>query len=732
MDRARFGTGPEVPLSMDALIEAAARFNGIEPVWTDIWGRRHEVSIDTLRRLVAGSGFDVSSERALGEQLRDVEEREARRWLPETVVVTASDAPIRLPWRDPAMAARGTVFSRVELESGQPVDVRADDPSGLALPGGLPTGYHRLLVRGPGGVEQTSRLIVSPGRCHAPEGLEGDGRGWGPAVQLYALRSRRNWGIGDFEDLARLGELAGREGASMVGVNPLHALFPDDPERASPYSPSSRLFLNVLTIDVDSVPELTEAEDLHRQLAAGDVPGRLARLREQPMVDYAAVAAVKLPALRELYRVFRRRHRGGAGTERGRDFARFMERQGTALRRHALFEAIQASQRAADPAAGGWRAWPAPLRDPRSEEAQRFALAHEREVEFYAYLQWEADRQLAAAASRGEQAGLGLGLYLDLALGASPDGSEVWTAPEDYASGASIGSPPDDFNLRGQDWGLPPPVPRAMMRSGYALFADTLRASMRHAGAIRIDHVMQLMRLFWVPHGSEPTAGAYVSYPLHDLLGVLALESQRQRCMVVGEDLGTVPDEVRRALPAAGILSYRVLYFEREQDGSFKTPERYPRDALATVSNHDLPTFAGYWSARDIDTREQVGAFPTESWPDEQRRERAEDRARLLRALEGQGLLEPSSAASSALPGAGSTLGPAVHRYVARTPAKLMTVQLEDVSDQLDQVNLPGTTEEAYPNWRRKLGVRLEDLPGDPRFRTMVNSVRERSSSSDV
>jgi (1->4)-alpha-D-glucan 1-alpha-D-glucosylmutase len=243
---------------------------------------------------------------------------------------------------------------------------------------------------------------------------------------------------------------------------------------------------------------------------------------------------------------------------------------------------------------------------------------------------------------------------------------------------------------------------------------------------------MQLMRLFWVPNGSEPTEGAYVQYPLHDLLGVLALESQRHRCMVVGEDLGTVPDEVRRALPPAGVLSYRVLYFEREPDGSFKSPERYPRQALATVSNHDLPTFAGYWSARDIDAREQVGAFPTETWPDEQRRARAEDRARLLRALDGCSLLDPAHDSEAELVRAAGTLGPAVHRYVARTPAKLMTVQLEDVSGQLDQVNLPGTTEEAYPNWRRKLEISLEDLPGDPRFRTMVNSIRERSSSSRV
>jgi (1->4)-alpha-D-glucan 1-alpha-D-glucosylmutase len=716
---------------MDRLIETAARHGGIEPEWVDIWGQRHRVPVETLHQLVAGSGFDVSSARALSEQLGDIERRETSRWLPPTVVVTASSAPTRIPWRDPARAPLSPVHSKLSLEDGRPLDGQGSDASGVWLPAALPTGYHRLTLAA-AGTEQSVRLIVSPGRCHAPERLEGDGRGWGPAVQLYALRSSRNWGVGDFEDLARLAELSGREGAQMVGVNPLHALFPDDPERASPYSPSSRLFLNVLMIDVESVPELTESADLRQELGSGDLQARLERLRQLPMVDYGAVASLKLPALRQLYGVFRRRHRSSADSARGRDFARYLEWQGAALRRHALFEAIQASQRAADPAVWGWGAWPSPLQDPRSDASQRFAAEHEEAVEFHAYLQWEADRQLAAASARGEGAGLGLGLYLDLALGASPDGSEVWTAPEDYAQGVSIGSPPDDFNLRGQDWGLPPPVPRQMRQSGYARFRETLQANMRRAGAIRIDHVMQLMRLFWVPHGAEPTAGAYVRYPLRDLLGVLALESQRNQCLVVGEDLGTVPDEVRRALPAAGVLCYRVLYFEREQDGSFKAPERYPRDALATVSNHDLPTFAGYWSARDIDTRERVGAFPTEDWPAEQRRQRAEDRSRLLRALEGRGLLQPPPVSPDPPPATGSHLSPAVHRYLAQSPAKLMTVQLEDVTGQLDQVNLPGTTEQAHPNWRRKLEISLEELPEDARFRTMVNAVRERTPSGEA
>jgi (1->4)-alpha-D-glucan 1-alpha-D-glucosylmutase len=272
-----------------------------------------------------------------------------------------------------------------------------------------------------------------------------------------------------------------------------------------------------------------------------------------------------------------------------------------------------------------------------------------------------------------------------------------------------------------------------MRENGYARFAHTLRANMRRAGAMRIDHVMQLMRLFWVPQGAEPTAGAYVHYPLDDLIGVLALESQRNECLVVGEDLGTVPDEVRKALAPAGVLSYRVLYFEREEDGSFKAPERYPRQALATVSNHDLPTFAGYWSARDIDTREEVGAFPTESWPDEQRRQRAEDRSRLLGALREQGLLGPVADGDepSDEPTA-EEVSTAAHQYVASTPAELLTVQLEDVSEDLDQVNLPGTNEAEHPNWRRKLGITLEELPGDPRFRTLVNALRSGRASKEA
>jgi (1->4)-alpha-D-glucan 1-alpha-D-glucosylmutase len=549
-----------------------------------------------------------------------------------------------------------------------------------------------------------------PPRCFRPESLENGARLWGPAVQLYALRSERNWGIGDLGDLLAVIDQWGARGAGVIGVSPLHALFPHDPERASPYSPSSRLALNVLYIDVEAVEDYRSCEEARSVVESEAFRERLARLRSAPLVDYAGVARAKFEVLELLHAHFRERHLRD-GTPRAHDFRTFVEQGGEPLRLHALCEALQERFHALDASLSGWPAWPAEYRDPGSNAVQRLYAERIERVEYFLYLQWQAEQQLGRAAARCKSLGLALGLYLDVALSVDRGGSETWANQDGYALGASIGAPPDTYNLMGQDWGLPPLAPGPLRESGYALFAATLRAAMRHAGAIRLDHAMALTRLFWIPSGAHPRAGTYVRYELEEMLAVLARESERNRCLVIGEDLGTVPDGFRASLGRAGVLSYRILYFERHADGGFIDAHEYPRDALAALSSHDLPTLAGWWTGNDLGWRERVALFPG----DEQRRaqldERAVDRARLAHALVRAGVL---SAADAAAPSLGA-LADAAHAFLARSPAFVMMVQLEDALGVTEQANLPGTVDE-HPNWRRKLPETLERMERDPRI----------------
>ncbi|MGH8472997.1 MAG: 4-alpha-glucanotransferase, partial [Gammaproteobacteria bacterium] len=408
---------------------------------------------------------------------------------------------------------------------------------------------------------------------------------WGLALQLYSMRSERNWGIGDFTDLDRVIEVAVGFGAGILGLNPLHALFPHAPAHASPYSPSSRSFLNILYLDIEAVPDFLECEAAQACVSAQRFQAQLRASRAAELVEYQGVAAAKMEILDRLYRHFREHHRD-ANSQRGTAFRAYQADRGQALRTHALFDALQESFNRQDRGIWGWPVWPAAYRDPNSEAVLAFADRNEARVEFFEYLQWQADVQLAIASRRACERGLAIGIYQDLALGVERGGAETWANQRLYALGAGIGAPADDFNLKGQDWGLAPLSPRRLRAAAHAPFVAALRANIRHARALRLDHVMGLQRLFWIPAGGTPEDGTYVHYPFEELLGILALESQRHRCLVIGEDLGTVPDEVRAALQPAGILAYRVLYFEKSPEGGFKPPAEYPRQAAVAVNTH--------------------------------------------------------------------------------------------------------------------------------------------------
>lgn len=557
----------------------------------------------------------------------------------------------------------------------------------------------------------------TPTRCHVPQAINDGKRLWGLTVQLYGLRSQRNWGIGDFTDLRHLVELTAAAGGDIIGLNPLHALFPDNPAHISPYSPSHRAFLNVLYIDVEAVPGFSACPAVRHRIASADFQNGLQQLRAAPLVDYVGVARVKFEILRELFAA-----RDEAHVSR---FARWREAQGTPLERHARFEAMQAHFRAHDDTVWGWPAWPAEYRDPASPAVAAFAAEHAEAVEWHAWLQWLADEQLAAVAARAKSLGMVIGLYRDLAVGASPGGSEVWSNQGVFADGASTGAPPDDLNLLGQDWGLPPFVPFRLHEVGYVPFTDVLSANMRHAGALRIDHVMGLMRLFWVPRDVPATEGAYVAYPFDDLLGIVAQESVRHACLIIGEDLGTVPDGFRERLFDAGVLSYHPLMFERYEDGNFRLPAHMPHQALVAASTHDLPTLAGFWQGLDFDVRTRLQLFPSDALRQRLMTEREWDRGRLLWALEREALLpEGVGKDPAALPELTPAVTEAIHAYLARSPAQVMVVQPEDIFGCIEQINVPGTLEDQHPNWQRKLPLPLEDWSADQRFQRITATLR--------
>ena len=745
-----------------SLLDALCRALGIDTAYDDIWGVRHEAPESTLLAFLAAHGQAPADDADARARLQALEDAAWAAMLPPVLVlrpdaegrvtvpvVLDADGSARLSWRlvlEDGRQRRGqcVVDTLAVVEhrapAGPDVDAGGAGLRGMRVRRALtldevPLGYHELRVEAQAGsqAQAATRLIACPTRCFAPDDAAPGLRTWGPALQLYALRSAGNWGIGDFGDLARVVEVSAAAGAGLVGLNPLHALFPHDAEAASPYSPSSRSRLNPLYLDVEALPEYAECDAARALVESPAFRARLEALRARELVDYAGVSAAKHEVLGLLWQHFLSRH-AGQGTAHARAFEGFRREAGEPLRRHALFEAIQAALHADDPTVWGWPAWPRPLRDPAGDAARAFERDEAERVGFFAWLQWHAERQLEAAAQRARALGMPIGLYRDLAVGVNSGGSDTWGRESLFALGARVGAPPDEFNPRGQDWGLPPWVPSALRAERYAPFVEALRANMRHAGALRIDHAMGLMRLFWVPPQAQPEHGTYVHYPLSDLAGIVALESVRQRCVIVGEDLGTVAPAMTQAMAEHAMLHYRPLWFERGHDGAFRAPQAVEPRALAAVSTHDLPTLRGFWRGADIEARHALDLFPGDEIRARTILGRSQDRAQLLLALERERLLPPGVTLDPlSLPEPEADFVAAVHAYLARTPSSLLVFQMEDAFGQLEQVNLPGTTEAVYPNWRRKLPVPLEQWEDDARLRALLAAlVRERGMAPRV
>ena len=550
-------------------------------------------------------------------------------------------------------------------------------------------------------------------RCYLPSWLDAQPI-WGITLQLYEVRSNRNWGVGDFCDLMTACDIAAEAGADFVGLNPLHALFMADPERCSPFSPSSRRFLNPIYIAVDEV---------EGYIPSDAVSGKTRTLRETDIVDYREVAALKMAVLRRIWTD--RAETQSSGTRDA--FRRFCEEKGEPLRLHALFEALS-MEMVARGFASGWRDWPEEYRHPETAAVDDYARDHTEEVDFHRWLQWLCEEQLAQAAGIARRAGMRVGLYLDFAVGEAPDGSATWTDQNAYVIGKSVGAPPDWFSAYGQDWGLTPLSPDVLAATGCAAFAASIEASMRHAGAVRIDHAMALQRLFFIPEGHPPAEGEYVDFPFEQLMRTLADLSHERRTIVIGEDLGVVPPGFRDRMEEWQVLSYRIAYFEKK-DRDFIRPKDYPPLSIACLSTHDLPPLRAWWRGDAIRLRQGIGAID-ENMADGQARERAVERIAIMEALRDAGAASDEEIALFARsienPEADLPLAfwAAMHRFLALTPSHLTAVRLADLTGEDRPTNVPGTVE-SYPNWRFKAPVPLEDLSRSELFRAITGAVAQ-------
>lgn len=712
-------------------ITALARQVGIDLQYWDIFGTEHTATPEALTSTLTALGFDVTSPDAVQNTITALA---ARGWRPgvDPVTVLRRSAPFSVPVTLSAPLTEdlhwtltcedGTVHVGT-LPPGAPAE---DGPDGhlrlaLRLPESLPDGYHTLQIGGGAtglsdGKTPANRqgmVVVAPAQCWLPSALSAGRRLWGIGCQLYTLRDQNDLGMGDFGHLRGLCTDAIARGASFVGVNPLHALFSTRPQDVSPYSPCSRLFLNPLYIDPRAVEEFTTCDEAKALLSTPEALSQAASARQAALIDAPTVAALKNPVLQALFHHFRETATQG----RRNDFARFVDTGGQALHKFALFEVLQA--RWPD---RPWHQWPIAYQDPDSDAVAAIADADAETVLYRKWLQFEADTQLAACASVFSGASDRIGLYRDLAVGANSDGADLWGDRSSYVFGARFGAPPDQLGPLGQDWGMPPFNPLTLRAEAYRPFIAMVRANMRHAGALRIDHAMSLLRLFWIPPGLTARDGLYVHYPFDDLLGILALESHRNRCMVIGEDLGTVPDGFRARMEKEAILSYRVVYFERYDNGLFKRPETYPRLALSCATSHDIATVQGHWSGWDIALRHRLGLAAPDTTPDGEALHRSRDRALLIAALRDQGLDADIPETPTLTDAQKQALSLGLHRLLGRAPSALALINLDDLASEETQVNVPGTVTE-YPNWRRRLSLSATEILSRPETVALLQAV---------
>jgi 4-alpha-glucanotransferase len=705
-------------------IEQAARAWGVETDYWDIFGKQHHATRDLETAILQSLGVDLRSKATLHQASERRGQRPWRSPLASTIFLTAggpnetlvslpaihagSRASLRIQSEDGRVVALDIALSEAPTADAMELDGQPLVSKRVHLPDDLPLGYHEMTIEIAGETSRPSRLIVCPGRAFEPAWLQ-NGRAAGLAISLYGLRSQRNWGCGDTTDLKALTDwVAERTGTSFIALNPLHAIGNRQPYNTSPYLPNSIFYRNPIYLDIEAIPDFAVSGRAAALFRSPTVQREIATLRSAELVEYERIYSLKLRFLKILFQAFLEEWRDG--TPRAAELKHYVEREGDLLQRFAVHSALDQAIHKQCPEVWNWRNWPERYQDPESDATREFARKHWRTVLFYKYIQWQLDLQLAAAQQHALERGLSIGLYHDLALATDRFGSDLWAHRDLFVSGCRVGAPPDGFSPKGQDWGFPPPNSVRHMEDGYRLFAESIRKNCRHGGALRIDHVMRFFRLYWIPDGMEATDGTYVRDHFEALLSILALESVRNQVIVIGEDLGTVPDEAREVLHRFGILSYRLLYFERDNSGRFRPPHEYPRDALVSATTHDLPTLAGFWIGQDIEARRQAGLLPDDGAYQSMRADRAREKQKLVDLLVGLKLLPdwfPRD--QSQVPELAGELHNAIVGFLASTPSKLMVLNQEDLLKQVEQQNLPGSTAE-YPNWRRKMKCTVEEL----------------------
>lgn len=721
------------------LINQLAQAVGFHDSYVNCFGATITAEDESRAALLTAMGYDLSSDSAI---FRQIEQIQNSRWLeliqPTNVIkseLTEHACEIVL------LDNEQSVVWQLELEDGSQLNGEFSfTPSAtlesriieqvnyracrLPLPK-LEQGYHQLRLT-TSHRQAESFLIVAPPTCYQPQQANA-AKIWGFAAQVYSLKSSSSIGMGDFSDLNKFVVEAAKNDASLVGINPVHPLFPNNPAHRSPYSPSSRCFWNVMYLDVHEIAERLSCSAAQALLNSNEFKQQLQSLNEREQIDYSKAGELKFQVLELLYQSFCSEHRA-CNSELEQAFVSFCHEQGQDLETLTTYDALYEYFRERDEQAYGWRYWPEEYQSPTTEAVAQFQSEHRERIDFYAFLQWNCDWQLNQIASDARRAGMPVGLYLDLAVGSDGGGADVWANRSVYVAGGSVGAPPDATNSLGQDWGLTPINPLQLERQGYQALIKPLRSCMRHAGALRIDHVLGYMRQYWVAPGKRANEGIYIRFPFEDMLRVIALESQRSQCVVIGEDLGTMPEGFSEIMARAGLLSYRILFFERWDSGLFHRPEVYPEQAMVTVSTHDLPTVNGWWSENDLHWREQLNLYPEPQMACAERNHRIADREKLLAALQDAECINVDSLTPQIQSENNLALVTGVQKYLAKSPGFIQMIPLEDALGLTEQVNIPGTIDE-HPNWLQRLPVSIKNLWQDKTLQAVVaamNHLRPR------
>jgi 4-alpha-glucanotransferase len=748
---------------IDELVHELSELCRIIPEYWDISGKKHTTSLETKKALLKAMKLKIDSAE---DTVKEIHERRWKTWksfIEPVYVVSINDQPLKIPVYIPVQEdeeKRLLLSWSIESENNPPQypftkgGIKGDFKEGMggllggrdeyvlsgdAIPvseqqwidgtryikvnlidrGRRDIGYYVVNIKckhpenifdgGTNLLQKTSKVIITPESCYIPPELR-DERTWGLSINLFSISSSRNWGIGDFTDLKNIIRWVADLKGNFVGINPLHSIPNTKPFGVSPYSPISRLYKNFIYLDIENIPEVIESKDAQATIKSASFRKELVKLRKSKLIDYEHISSLKEKILQHAFSIFYEKYYV-QDTPRAKDFKRYVSEEGNSLESFSLFLSLREHMKKIFNAYT-WQEWPEEYLCPSSTTVQVFRKTHEREILFYKYVQWLIDEQLKETSKLARSLGVVVGLYYDLAIGSVAGGSDMWSYQNVFGE-ADVGAPPDDFSPNGQNWGFPPLIPERLKDTAYELFIQTIRKNMKYGGALRIDHAPGLFRLFWIPYGMSPKESTYIMYPSEDLLRIIALESVRNRVMVIAEDLGTVGEGVRETLKEFQMLSYKLFYFERNYpDPSFLLPEKYPDVALCAVTTHDLPTIYGYWADQDLKMRKKMAMYPDDSLWKKQMEERKRDKKLILSALKSQGIIPDDFPSKTEMT---PELCLAIYQYLAKTPCKLLLVCLDDIIGTLNQQNMPGTVD-SYPNWMQKTPLALEKIVSDKRF----------------